>query len=125
MLLIKIRAPDTLFMKVDTTHMYLKGISLSRIKYQGRWAAESSLSVYLQEAMSHLVWHSVSQDRATSIELALAQARDFISRPPLTTALSFLPRQAQWRALDRVMQKNCTSTRKASSSEQGSSDSEI
>ena len=36
------------------THVFMSGSSISDLKYRGRWRVESSLEVYIQEAMSHL-----------------------------------------------------------------------
>ena len=66
-----------------TSFMYLQNVEVSRIKFTGRWAAESSLISYIQETICHLVWSSLS-DHVESTIRAQAQLSLFAwDSPPL------------------------------------------
>ena len=51
-----------------TTHYYLHGLEVSRIKLAGRWANEQSLTHYIQEAMSFMIWGTLTIDNETRVK---------------------------------------------------------
>ena len=79
------------------TRAFLEGASVSSLKYRGRWRQESSLEVYIQEAMSHLLATDLSQHEYDTIHSLLCSAQpQWLSPPPLPWA-HYFSRGAQWR----------------------------
>ena len=73
-----------------TTHMYLHGTEVPRIKLAGRWANENSLTHYIQEAMSFMVWGSLSPEHEAQVRY-IAEASNFAwIRPPVPSSASAL-----------------------------------
>ena len=79
------------------TRAFLEGATASSLKYRGRWRQESSLEVYIQEAMAHLLFRDLSQQEYDTIHSLLCLARpQWLSPPPLLWA-HYFSRGAQWR----------------------------
>jgi hypothetical protein len=68
------------------THFYLSGIDPSRLRFWGRWAAESSLNHYIQEATAGMILRKLPV--ATNQRLAqLVDASQFSAFPPAVPSL--------------------------------------
>ena len=79
-----------------TTHLYINGTEVHRIKLAGRWANEQSLTHYIQEAMSYMVWGTLSVDQEHEVKL-LAETSSFAwLKPPCPEASSVLIKSWQW-----------------------------
>ena len=79
------------------TRLFLAGVAISHLKYKGRWRVESSLEVYVQEAMCHLATTELTDDEHTYIALLLqASSRQWLA-PPSHPWPVFFSRSAQWR----------------------------
>ena len=79
------------------TRMFLDGSSVSQLKYRGRWRQESSLEVYIQEAMCHLLSTELSQQEYDTIHSLLCSAQSQWAAPPHFPWAHFFSRGAQWR----------------------------
>ena len=79
-----------------TTHLFVSGVSIGRIRYQGRWASEQSLNVYVQEAMASLVWGTLSQEQNVFFAKLLADGEPFWLTPPPVHWSRFFSRDSQW-----------------------------
>ena len=81
------------------TRSFLEGSSISTLKYRGRWRQESSLEVYIQEAMSHLLATDLSQQEHDSIHSLLSSAQQQWDFPPHLPWSHYFSRGAQWRKI--------------------------
>ena len=86
-----------------TTHYFVEGLEVSRIKFLGRWANEASLGHYIQEAMSSLVWNSIDPRVAHQLHFYFINNEFAWHRPikipaSLFTAL-VAARVKQWKGL--------------------------
>ena len=81
------------------TLAFLEGSSVSQLKYQGRWRVESSLEVYIQEAMAHLCVCELSSHEHGDLAHMLQQGAAQWCGPPASHWSTFFSRAAQWRGL--------------------------
>ena len=79
------------------TRLYLDGWSVSSLKYRGRWRQESSLEVYIQEAMCHLLSTDLSQQEHDTIHSFLCSGQQQWAAPPRVSWDHYFSRGAQWR----------------------------
>ena len=80
------------------THSYLAGMEIQRLQFHGRWASQSSLNCYIQEAMGHLVWMSMPEASRRIIRgLLVAGAVPWEHAPHITLRASALPLPRGWR----------------------------
>ena len=82
----------------DATRLFLAGLSVNQFKYKGRWRVESSLEVYVQEAMCHLAATELSDDEHASVVVLLEASHRQWSDPPSVPWSVYFLRSAQWRA---------------------------
>ena len=80
------------------TRLFLSGLSVNQLKYKGRWRVESSLEVYVQEAMCHLAATELSDDEHMSVVALLEASLRQWSAPPSVPWSVYFSRSAQWRA---------------------------
>ena len=66
-----------------TTHLVIQGMDLTRVQFLGRWRANSSMSVYVQEAMASLTWVHLSAELKHTISMTVLESRQLVSSPPL------------------------------------------
>ena len=83
---------------VGATRLFLSGLSVSQLKYKGRWRVESSLEVYVQEAMCHLAATELSDGEHASVVALLKASQRQWSDPPSVPWSVYFSRSAQWRA---------------------------
>jgi hypothetical protein len=81
------------------THMILEGYELGRLMFLGRWRTSTTLSSYIQEAMTQLVWAQLGASVSDMVIAAVAQSSSFWSTPPLKPWSLLFSRARQWRAL--------------------------
>jgi len=81
-----------------TTHLVSLGLDLSRIQFLGRWRVQSTMQVYVQEAMSSLVLVSMSQSQVNTVSQITSQASQFVRNPPSLAWPYIFSRHRQWRS---------------------------
>ena len=79
------------------TRAFLDGMSISSLKYRGRWRQESSLEVYIQESMCHLLSTEMTQDEYECIHSLLSSAQAQWDCPPPLPWAHYFSRGSQWR----------------------------
>ena len=84
------------------TDQFLRGATVSVLKYAGRWRVESSLEVYIQEAMSHLTACDLSSVEFAALSHLIAAGSAQWKQPPTLPAHSFFQRRAQWRGISSM-----------------------
>ena len=65
-----------------TTHLFINGTEVHGIKLAGRWANEQSLTHYIQEAMSYMVWGSLSVVQESDMRQIAEVSRFAWLKPP-------------------------------------------
>ena len=65
------------------THMIVRDEDMSRIQFLGRWRSHASMSSYVQEAASSLVWIQISPHTKAIMRSTLAVALQLASSMPL------------------------------------------
>ena len=70
-----------------TTHSFINGTEVHRIKLAGRWANEQSLTHYIEEAMSYMVWGALSHTEESQIK-DLANLSQFAWLEPPSPAIT-------------------------------------
>ena len=93
------------------TLAYLEGASVSDLKYRGRWRVESSLEVYIQEAMSHLCICELTRDEHVAFSSLLSQGVAQWQGPPEAPWSRFFSRAAQWRGLSSKRARQAAAAR--------------
>lgn len=78
------------------TRLFLAGKTISSLKYAGRWRAETSLEVYVQEAMCHLASTEMSDAEFEGVQQLLQVSLKQWSGPPSGAWSSLFSRGAQW-----------------------------
>ena len=81
------------------TRAFIDGCSIADLKYRGRWRAESSLEVYIQEAMCHLTASDLTDAEHHGISNLILASTPQWDQPPALPASAFFHRDAQWRGL--------------------------
>ena len=81
------------------TEQFMAGASVSVLKYAGRWRVESSLEVYIQEAMSHLCVCELDDREFDSLSSLIRAGSAQWIQPPSHPATHFFDRRAQWRGI--------------------------
>jgi len=81
------------------TKAFLEGMPIASLKYLGRWKVESSLEVYVQEAMAHLKTCTLSDNEHESLQALVQAADQQWSGPPTLPWTTLFHRAAQWRGL--------------------------
>ena len=84
------------------TEQFLHGATVSVLKYAGRWRVESSLEVYIQEAMSHLCMCELHDTEFAALSQLIAAGSAQWAQPPSSPAHSFFKRRAQWRGINSM-----------------------
>ena len=74
--------------------MYIEGHDLLRIQYAGRWACAKTLSAYVQEAMTALIWSHIGD--ASTVQSVLLTLPSVLS-VPVSSWKAFFSRAAQSR----------------------------
>ena len=82
------------------TEAFLEGDSISSLKYRGRWRVESSLEVYIQEAMSHLCICELNDAEFVALTSLVAAGAAQWSDPPALPWEHYFSRAAQCRGLE-------------------------
>ena len=81
------------------TLAYMEGATVSDLKYKGRWRVESSLEVYIQEAMAHLCVCELSSQEHGALAHMLSMGVAQWQAPPNFPWTRFFSRAAQWRGM--------------------------
>ena len=84
-----------------TTYLFISGHPVGEIKYQGRWRSETSLAIYVQEAMSYLVWLHIPPEAVGLIRRLGRLTHRLLRGPPTVPWISLFSRQRQWLARKR------------------------
>ena len=82
-----------------TTHLILQGIEVARVKFLGRWRSESSMAVYVQEAMSMLVYAQLPEALRQFLALLCSRFSHQLAHPPRPAWTQVFTRRRQWRSL--------------------------
>ena len=85
-----------------TTHGFRLGVPVANLKHAGRWASESSLAVYIQECMAHLVHNSLSAADVSALQCLEASLPAFWDRPPSAPWQTLFLRARQWKVLQKA-----------------------
>ena len=65
------------------TAAFRAGLPVSSLKFRGGWASEKSLSCYVQEAMTSLIWNSLDDTSTLRLEKSVADDQQLLlSAPP-------------------------------------------
>ena len=81
------------------TEAFMRGLSVAQLKYMGRWRVESSLEVYIQEAMAHMTMCELSPEEFSALtDLVVSGSAQWLA-PPTAPTRAFFDRRAQWRGL--------------------------
>lgn len=99
-------APDKIwtlggFRAGGATDMIINDTEIARVKFQGRWSSESSMAVYVQEAMSILVLKQLDPRVRSQVENLVRLSHTTLSRPPGLEWEKLFSRKRQWRSLTR------------------------
>ena len=78
------------------TAAYLNGVALNDLKFRGRWRQETSLEIYVQEAMSHLC-ACLTDDEHHALSTLNSASTFQWSNPPSIPWTDVSPRGLQWR----------------------------
>ena len=81
------------------TLAFMSGSTVSELKYRGRWKVESSLEVYIQEAMSHLCVCELADHEHSVLTHMLSMGVSQWQQPPALPWGHFFSRSQQWRGL--------------------------
>ena len=81
-----------------TTFYFLNGVDVPKIKFMGRWVSESSLSSYVQEIMSILVFATLEASESRLVETLVSGSKFAWAGPP-AVCLSSVCLQYEWRPL--------------------------
>ena len=81
------------------THLVGLSMDLSRVQFLGRWKAHASMSIYVQEAMSALVWVQIPLPILSIMYLVLEECSVPLSIPPQVPWPALFSRRSQWRSL--------------------------
>ena len=79
------------------TKAFVEGMSISNLKYLGRWRVEHSLETYIQEAMCQLMSSSLTDCEQSALHTLLSSCSDQLDSPPSRHWSVFCSRAAQWR----------------------------
>jgi len=79
-----------------TTWEFMRGVPLSQLKFAGRWAAESSLAVYVQETMAHRVWNDLTPRERELLHVWEAQTQHIWEGPPNVPWIRLFSRRRQY-----------------------------
>ena len=99
-----------------TTYLYINGKPVGEIKYMGRWRSETSLSIYVQEAMAYLVWLHIPVEAHKLIRRLLRCAPRLLAGPPITPWVGLFSRRRQWSERRRKRHLNFSRTMQPGSS---------
>ena len=80
------------------TALIIANVEVARIKFLGRWASESSMSVYIQESMSLLVLAQLEPHARSTLEALVQQHSSILASPPRFAWQHFFSRKRQWRS---------------------------
>ena len=91
-----------------TTFLHLSGVAINILKFRGRWKTDSSMEVYIQEAMARLTLSRLPDTTLNTIS-SLARGSDLQwQSPPSQPWTAFFDRSQQvrgWEALRRMREK--------------------
>ena len=80
------------------TYFVLQGWELSRLMFHGRWRSPTTLSSYIQEAMSHYVWIGLGSETQARVLRIVEESASYWSTPPLAAWTSLFRRHRQWKS---------------------------
>ena len=83
------------------THYFLDGVAVATLRFLGRWASDSSLNCYIQEAMSVLVLAQMGPELRGHSVAIVDQSKFAWLSPPSTSWLHTFNRRSQWRHFQR------------------------
>ena len=90
----------------EVPHSYISGVATNMLKFRGRWKTDSSIEVYIQEAMARL---TPSRLPDPTLYTSLARGSEFQwQSPPSQPWTAFFDRSQQirgWEALRRMREK--------------------
>ena len=87
------------------TEQFMSGSIVSVLKHAGRWKQESSLEVYIHEAMSHMCICELSEKEFEALSQLVASGSAQWAGPPSQPTHSFFDRRAQWRGIRSMRQQ--------------------
>jgi hypothetical protein len=64
------------------TFRFMKGESVERLQFQGRWASTSSLKSYIQESMAWVCWSIIPPRIESYIRFSIWHFSDALAQPP-------------------------------------------
>ena len=77
------------------THLLMEGCDGVRLKGLGRWASERAMTVFLQEAVSALVWHRLKPQDEDRLNQLILRYHVVWNHPPTEKWQSFFSRSLQ------------------------------
>ena len=83
------------------TWFYTEGIDVQRLQFMGRWKSSHSLTAYVQEAMSFLVWLELPVNIRNSLAAAIRLTAPVWASPPAVALLSLGRIPREWRQDNR------------------------
>ena len=83
------------------TRRFLGGTSVTQLKYMGRWRAESSLEVYVQESMCHMMQCALTDKEHQCVNALISCAIQAWQHAPSVPWSQYFARSAQWTRLPR------------------------
>lgn len=81
------------------TDLILSGFEVARLTFQGRWRSKTSLTSYVQEAMSMLVLSQLPSSSQTALKSLCTAGAPFVEVPPSIPWTALFSRKRQWRSL--------------------------
>ena len=82
-----------------TTYYHIMGKHISDLKYLGRWRSETSLAIYIQEAMAYLVWIDISHAGQLLLKRLSEASVHILRAPPIAPWPTLFSRRTQWLAM--------------------------
>ena len=86
-----------------STWYYIHGREIAYIKFLGRWASESSMTSYIQEAMASFVWTKVDSSSQSLLDQYISASEFAWDTPPSVPWQSLLSRKRQLCLLHRPL----------------------
>ena len=106
-----IKLTPSCFRTGGTTHRFVLGESLSSLKFAGRWGTESSLELYVQEAMSYLNTLVLDAQTLARVRSIVHVSAPFWQSPPAKGWQAYFSRAAQWQQQQLPRHKQWTGRR--------------
>jgi len=92
-----------------STWYYIHGKEIAYIKHLGRWASETSMACYIQEAMASLVWTKVDSSCESLLNQYISASEFAWIAPPSVPWPKLFSRERQWRLLRHPLRSRTSS----------------